>query len=138
MPTTTTHDPRPPTSRRRRVGPLLAGAAAAVALAACGIGPVAASGDVASGEADDADVTITMTDNAFAPDEAVVAPGESITLQVVNDGDAAHNLVIEDLDVSTGTVQPGAAAHATVTVPDGGVDFQCTFHPDMTGRVATS
>jgi plastocyanin len=54
---------------------------------------------------------------------------------VTNDDSVAHDFAIESLDLNTGTVSGGEVANATFTVPDRGVEFVCTFHPDMTGRI---
>jgi plastocyanin len=37
--------------------------------------------------------------------------------------------------MSTGTVEPGDAVTATLTVPAGTTAFYCTFHPGMDGEI---
>lgn len=112
---------------------LLAGLA--LTAGACTMGPREASGDVATGPADDGAISIVATDNAFSPDALDLEPGTAVTLEVTNEGDTAHNLVIDELDLSTGTIDPGAVVTATFTVPDEPVEFVCTFHPGMSGQV---
>ena len=111
---------------------------AAVATLALGVGACGgerpASGDVSAGPAGDAATTITATDNEFEP-APLSLPAGNVTVDVVNDGDDAHNFVIDALDVSTGTIEPGRTVSATFDVPAGGVDFVCTFHSGMTGRI---
>lgn len=36
---------------------------------------------------------------------------------MTNDGDSAHNFVVGDLEVSTGTIEPGGVATATFEMP---------------------
>lgn len=117
---------------------LVAGAAVALALAACGRA-APASGDVRMGAADGDAVEVVAVDNEFEPAAVEVAAGDEVTIQVTNDGGAPHNFVIEELDLSTGTLEPGDVATATFVAPDASVHFVCTFHPGMEGeiRVAT-
>jgi plastocyanin len=103
-------------------------------LAACNSSDPA--GDVASGAASDADaITMVMRDQSFDPAELELEPGEEVTVEVTNDDDMAHDFAIESLDLNTGTVEAGEVANATFTVPERGVEFVCTFHPEMTGRI---
>ncbi len=46
-----------------------------------------------------------------------------------------HDLAIESLDLNTGPIDEGDVATATFTAPEGGAEFVCTYHSDMTGRV---
>lgn len=109
--------------------------ALALLVVGCGMGPREASGTVASGPADGDAIEISATDNAFSPAELELEPGTEVTVEVANDGDTAHNLVIDELDLSTGTIDPGEVVTATFTVPDTAVDFVCTFHPGMSGQL---
>ncbi|MGH3440476.1 MAG: cupredoxin domain-containing protein, partial [Nitriliruptorales bacterium] len=56
-------------------------------------------------------------------------------VEVRNDGGTPHNFVIEDLDLSTGTIEPGEVVTATFEAPDGPIRFVCTFHPGMDGEI---
>lgn len=125
----------PHTTRRaaRSLPPAVA-ALAAVALAACG-GPTPASGDVRTGPADGEAVEIVAVDNEFQPSTLELEPGTEVTVEVTNQGDQPHNLVIDDVHLSTGTLETGDVATATFTVPDGTVTFHCSFHPGMTGEI---
>lgn len=109
--------------------------ALALLAAGCGLGPREASGTIATGPTDGDAIAIRATDNAFGPDEVEAAPGTEVTVEVANDGDTPHNLVIDEIDLSTGTLDPGEVVTATFTVPDEPVEFVCTFHPGMTGRL---
>lgn len=127
----------PHTTTRRTIAgctPPAAAALAALALAACG-GPTPASGDVKAGPADTEAVEIVMIDNEFQPSTLELEPGTQVTVEVNNQGDRPHNLVIDDIDLSTGTLESGDIATATFTVPDTAVTFHCSFHPGMAGRI---
>ena len=110
-----------------------------VGLALLASGCVSESRDLAgdvSREPPPADaVRVVMDDNVFVPDELTAVPGEQVVLDVVNEGRAPHNLVVDDLDLSTGTMPGGDAVVARFTMPDEPVDFVCTFHPGMDGTI---
>jgi plastocyanin len=108
--------------------------AAVFALAACG-GPTPASGDVRHGAAEVEAVVVVASDNEFEPEVLELEPGTQVTIEVDNQGERAHNLVIEELDLSTGTLEPEDLATATFTVPDSPVTFYCSFHPGMEGEL---
>ena len=94
------------------------------------------AGNVASGAAAAADsIKIVATDQSFDPTTLNLEAGEEVTVEVTNDDDMAHDFAIESLELNTGTIEAGEVANATFTVPDGGVEYVCTFHPDMTGRI---
>jgi plastocyanin len=94
------------------------------------------TGDVARGASSDGDaIHVAMDDGSFDPETLRLAAGDEVTVEVTNDDSTAHDFAIESLDLNTGTVESGEVANATFTVPDEGVEFVCTFHPDMTGRI---
>ncbi|HEX5951104.1 MAG TPA: cupredoxin domain-containing protein [Actinomycetota bacterium] len=123
-----------PTSRCRRIRlPLVLGAiVAALALGACAREP---SGDVHEGPGGPDAVSVVMTDDEFDPAELRLEAGTVITVETHNEGNAGHNFTVDDLDVSTGTVEPGAVVSATFTVPSQATEFRCTFHPGMRGEI---
>jgi plastocyanin len=96
---------------------------------------VAASGDVTQGAATGDAVKIAAEDNEFKPDEIRGRAGEEITVEVTNDGDAPHNFVIEDLDVSSGTLESNKVATVKFVMPDKKTEFVCTFHGGMKGEL---
>lgn len=106
----------------------------AFALAACG-GSVPASGEVAPGPAEGEAVSVIARDNVFEPATLALEPGSEVTVEVTNEGATAHNFVIDEVDLSSGTLAPGDVAAATFAVPDEAVSFYCSFHPDMTGTI---
>jgi nitrite reductase (NO-forming) len=105
-----------------------------MALAACNssdpVGNVAAgpaTGDAAKIEAADGDT--------FTPKTLKLPAGEAVTIEITNTDDRAHDLAVEAADLNTGTIQAGAVATATLTVPEGTTEFVCTFHDGMTGTI---
>lgn len=105
-------------------------------LAACGSGGRAASGDIADGPAPDGAVKVVATDNEFSPADLQLPAGQKVTVEVTNEGDAPHNFVIEELDVSTGTIETAEVVTATFDVGQGELTYVCTFHPNMKGQIA--
>lgn len=116
-----------------RAAVLVVGAAVAAVLSACGASTP--SGDVRMGSADGDAIEVVAIDNAFEPAVLELEAGEEVTIEISNDGAAAHNLVIDELDLSTGTLKPGDVATATFVAPDGPVRFVCTFHRGMDGEI---
>jgi plastocyanin len=106
-----------------------------VALTACSnssdpVGTVAsgpATGDAAKIEAVDGD--------RFTPKTLKLPAGKAVTIEITNTDGRAHDFAIEAADLNAGTVQAGAVATATFTVPEGTTKFKCTFHSGMTGTI---
>ena len=104
-----------------------------VALTACAHERV---GDVHDGPATGPDaVTVTLHDDEFDPGTLELEAGTEVEVEVHNEGDSQHNFTVDDLDLSTGTVEPGTVVMAAFTVPNGTTGFHCTFHPDMSGEI---
>ncbi|MEX2552067.1 MAG: cupredoxin domain-containing protein [Actinomycetota bacterium] len=80
-------------------------------------------------------VKLEAGDNVFAPGKLTVASGEELTVEVTNKGRIPHDFTIEELALSTGVLQPGEIATATFTAPDDDVDFVCTLHRGMEGKL---
>lgn len=119
---------------RRIAAAALVGGAAVALLAGCGRS-VEASGDVGRGPAEGKAVEVVAKDNAFTPAALKLEPGKEVTVEVTNSGEQPHNFTVEALDLSTGTIEPGDVATATFTGPEDGVEFVCTLHPGMDGRL---
>jgi nitrite reductase (NO-forming) len=106
-----------------------------VALAACGNSsdPV---GNVASRPATGDAVKIQAVDgDRFTPATLDLPAGEEVTIEITNADDRAHDFAVEAAGLNTGTIQAGAVATATFTVPEGTTEFVCTFHRGMTGTI---
>jgi nitrite reductase (NO-forming) len=113
---------------------VVAGTALGVALAACSNNSDPA-GNVAAGPAKGAAAKLQAADgNRFTPATLELAAGETVTIEITNTDDAAHDFAIE-AGLNTGTIQGGAVATATLTVPEGTTKFSCTFHRGMTGTI---
>ena len=107
-------------------------AVALVALTACSR---ERSGDVQDGEAGADAVEVVLQDDEFGPDVLRLEAGTEATVEVRNDGSSGHNFTIDELDLSTGTVEPGQVVTATFEVPNGTTGFHCTYHPGMDGEI---
>ena len=88
----------------------------------------ATSGSASPPAAESQTITATETDFAIALDEDSLAAG-SYTIEVVNDGGASHDLVVErdGADVmGTETIAPGGTASLTVDLEPGEYVFYCS------------
>jgi plastocyanin len=115
--------------------PVIGLAIALLALIACSR---ERSGDVRDGQAGSNAVEITMVDDVFTPDALRLEAGTEVRVEVRNEGSYGHNFTIDELDLSTGTVDPGEVMTATFLVPSGTTEYRCTFHPGMDGEIVTS
>jgi len=128
---------------------LSAAAAALITLAACSSGGSSASGSSSSSNkitigsdqandhgTQDATGTSTFTIGAdndssgyfFNPTILLGSAGQSITLDIKNDGSVQHNFSITSMNVNI-TIQPGASQEVKVTFPQTGtVEYFCSFH----------
>jgi plastocyanin len=121
--------------RSRILARVVAATALGVALAACSNSSDPA-GNVAAGPATVDAAKIEAADgNRFTPKTLKLPAGKAVTIQITNTDDAAHDFAIEAADLNTGTIQAGAVATATFTVPEGTTKFKCTFHRGMTGTI---
>jgi plastocyanin len=123
------------TSTRSRLSYLMLSAAAlALVVAACGPDS-APSGDVAGGPARSDATEIVAEDNHFDPNGLELEAGREVEIEITNKDDTAHDFAIDSLDLNTGIIEPGDVATARFTVPEEGLEFVCTLHGDMTGRI---
>jgi len=134
---------------RRTFVLLTAATVALITPAACSSGGSSASGSssgsnkitIGSDQANDhgtQDATGTSTftigaDNDssgyfFNPTILLGSAGQSITLDIKNDGSVQHNFSITSMNVNI-TIQPGASQEVKVTFPQTGtVEYFCSFH----------
>jgi plastocyanin len=104
-------------------------AIAAVALlgAACG-GDGGGNGGDGGGATD----SVTMVDNEFQPSSFTAA---STSITVTNEGEALHSFTLPDGDIDQ-DVQAGESAEIDLSGLDAGsYDFNCKYHPEMTGSL---
>jgi plastocyanin len=122
--------------RARKVGVGLALLVAGMAAVGAACSPSSdTSGDVGNGPAAGRAVEVVAGDQFFEPDVLELRTGTEVTVEVTNTGDIPHDFSIEELDINTGTIEPGEVATATFTVPEGPIEFVCSYHSDMRGEI---
>ncbi|MGH2786393.1 MAG: cupredoxin domain-containing protein [Actinomycetota bacterium] len=109
---------------------LIGSVSVALVAGACGGG----DGGAAAAE-DGGTVTVTALDNEFDP--ASVSATTGATIEVINDGEAAHNFSIKGQSIDV-DVQPGESAEVQLAdIAEGSYDVLCKFHEKagMTGTL---
>jgi len=81
------------------------------------------------------DMTVSIQDFSFSPDQMTVAPGTTVTW--VNDGQQPHTSTADDGTWDSGTLQPGDDYSFTFDQP-GTYTYHCSIHPDMTATITVS
>ena len=93
--------------------------------------PVSLEGTVndhGTGEVEDDELELELDDNYFGPTFVRGTPGQEVTVELVNEGDATHTFTSDALGVDE-EVDADDEASVTVTLPDeGAVEFHCRFH----------
>jgi plastocyanin len=87
------------------------------------------SASAASGQEE---MTVSIQDFFFEPDQLTIAPGTTVTW--VNDGQTPHTSTADDGTWDSGTLQPGESFSFTFDEP-GTYSYLCEIHPEMTGTV---
>ena len=85
------------------------------------------------------EMTVSIQDFFFDPDQLTVAPGTTVTW--VNEGEAPHTVTSTDgKELDSATLQPGDTYSFTFKEDDAGETYayQCTIHPEMTASVDVS
>ena len=85
------------------------------------------------------EMTVSIQDFFFDPDQLNVAPGTTVTW--VNKGQAPHTVTSTDgKELDSATLQPGDTYSFTFKDDDAGETYayQCTIHPQMTASVNVS
>jgi plastocyanin len=86
------------------------------------------------------ELELEADDFYFEPTVLTGSPGQTLKIDIENEGSASHTFTIDDQDVDV-TVEPGDTAEVEVTFPDSGeVRFYCSFHEAqaMAGALETS
>src|SRR5215218_6446028 len=81
------------------------------------------------------EMTVSIQDFFFDPDQLTVAPGTTVTW--VNEGQAPHTTTADGGTWDSGTLQPGEDFSFTFDQP-GTYTYHCSIHPDMTASVKVS
>ena len=89
-------------------------------------GEAAAAGP-AQASAGPREVDVGAVDFAFEPKDASVAAGGKVT--VSNKGQAPHTMTLDDVDLDTGNIEPGASADLTAPDAPGSYSYRCAVHP---------
>jgi plastocyanin len=92
-------------------------------------------GDVGHGPAPGDAEQIFATDDKFATPVIEAKAGEELVVEITNVGDENHEWRVEDLGLSTGTIEPGDSAHARLIVPKGTTEYVCSYHGGMSGVI---
>src|SRR4029453_17181082 len=90
-------------------------------------GEAAAGGAPAQASAGPREVDVGAVDFAFEPNNASVAAGGKV--RVTNNGQAPHTLTLDDVDLDTSNLAPGASAELTAPDAPGSYSYRCTVHP---------
>ena len=98
---------------------------------ASGQPPVSLEGTVSDhgvGEIDNYELELELDANYFAPTFARGTPGEEVTVELVNEGNATHTFTSDALGVDE-ELSGGDSSSVTITLPEeGAVEFHCRFH----------
>jgi plastocyanin len=89
-------------------------------------GEAAAAGP-AQASAGPREIDVGAVDFAFEPNDASVAAGGKVT--VTNNGQAPHTMTLDDVDLDTGNIDPGASAELTAPDAPGSYSYRCAVHP---------
>jgi plastocyanin len=87
----------------------------------------AAAGGPAPPSAGPRELDVGAVDFAFEPKDASVAAGGRVT--VSNRGQAPHTVTLDDVDLDTGNIAPGASAQLTAPDAPGSYSYRCAVHP---------
>ena len=90
-------------------------------------GEAAAGGGPAQASAGPREVDVGAVDFAFEPKDASVAAGGRVT--VTNRGQAPHTMTLDDVQLDTGNIDPGASAELTAPDAPGSYSYRCAVHP---------
>jgi plastocyanin len=85
------------------------------------------------------EMTVSIQDFFFDPDQLTVAPGTTVTW--VNEGEAPHTVTSTDgKELDSATLQPGDTYTFTFKDDDAGETYayHCSIHPQMTASVKVS
>jgi plastocyanin len=129
----------------------IVGGAAALPIAALGLGRVLAQGDdstpestpdgspmaspgaspsaspMASPSASGDEVTVTAVDIAFEEKELTIPADTDVTITLNNEGVLEHDFVIDELDFMVGPIMGGESASETLNAPAGEYEFYCSI-----------
>ena len=89
--------------------------------------PTSETGDTNADDAATTAVQVEFVDIAFNPDELTIPADTDVTLQFTNSGAAVHNFLIEEPEVFSGDLAPGATSELVVNLPAGDYEYICSI-----------
>jgi plastocyanin len=96
--------------------------------------PVSLEGTVSDhgvGEIENDELALELDDKYFAPTFVRGTPGEQVTVELVNEGNATHTFTSDSLGVDE-ELSGGDSSSVSITLPqEGAVAFHCRFHEDQ-------
>jgi plastocyanin len=81
------------------------------------------------------DMTVSIQDFFFSPDQMTVAPGTTVTW--TNEAQTPHTTTADDGTWDSGTMEQGDDFSFTFDDP-GTYTYHCSIHPDMTATITVS
>lgn len=105
-------------------------------LAACGSDEPDPSGNGSEdGPQQSGVVRLVIQDFSFSPNELSIDAGDSVDIEITNEGEAPHTFTADNFPVDE-RLEPGATATVTITPSEEGEsEWRCTIHPQMTGTI---
>jgi nitrite reductase (NO-forming) len=103
--------------------------ASPVASPAAGMTPTMAASPsaMASPEACGGGNTVKLEDIKFDPKELTIAANTDVTITITNDGATVHNFNIDELNIHSGDVQPGATTTVKINAKAGDYQYYCNI-----------
>jgi plastocyanin len=87
--------------------------------------PAAGATPEASGETAAQEVTVTSFDIYFEPKEVTIPADTDVTFLLPNEGAAAHNFAIDELDISVDQAPGGRDYETIINAPAGEYEYYC-------------
>ena len=70
---------------------------------------------------------VNLEDIQFDPTAITVAANTATTITLINKGATAHTFDIDELNVHSGEIQPGATASVTINAAPGQYQYYCAI-----------
>jgi uncharacterized cupredoxin-like copper-binding protein len=85
------------------------------------------SAEAAPSQASDTTPSVVMGDIFFQPKEITIPANTDVTIELPNQGASVHTFDIDELNIHTGEVQPGATTTVTINAPAGDYVYYCAI-----------
>jgi outer membrane protein assembly factor BamB/plastocyanin len=70
---------------------------------------------------------IALVDIAFDPKDLTIPANTDVTIQLTNNGAAVHNFNIDELNIHSGDINPGASGSVTINAAPGTYQYYCSI-----------